>query len=169
MRNILITGLPRSGKTTLLERLIAHVPNRQGFVTREALRDGRRVGFDIITADGQSRPLASIDFKTPYRVSQYSLDLAGFEQQLPPLLHIQKGQLLYLDEIGQMELFSEKYKELVRQYLDADNLFIGIISQVYHEDFTDAVRRRPDVVLFEITPENREARYEEIASLMRKK
>ncbi len=38
--NLIITGLPRSGKTTLLKRIIAEYNHKIGFVTNELRQDG---------------------------------------------------------------------------------------------------------------------------------
>ncbi|MBW2967620.1 AAA family ATPase [Candidatus Woesearchaeota archaeon] len=169
MKNILLTGLPRSGKSTLLERLVSSVGRRRGFITREVRKGGRRTGFELIGHDGQKCMLASVDFDTPYRVSSYCVDLEGFEAALDPYFSIRHGELLYLDEIGQMELFSDRFRELVRQYLDSPNMFFGTLSKVYHDRFTDEIRKRADVKVIELDPSGRERVYASIRRLLQEK
>ena len=65
-----------------------------------------------------------------------------------------------------MELFSEKFKALAMKYLDADNLFIGTISKVYSDEFTEAVKKRKDVVIVDIASDNREEKRRFIKRLM---
>ncbi|RLN19664.1 cancer-related nucleoside-triphosphatase isoform X2 [Panicum miliaceum] len=64
-RCLLVTGPPGVGKTTLVmrvfETLRASHPNLtiRGFYTREVRESGERVGFEVVTLDGRSGPLAS--------------------------------------------------------------------------------------------------------------
>ncbi len=163
IKNIILTGQPHSGKSTLLQRLLPDIPQRRGFITREILQEGVRRGFEVWTDDNIDFVLAHVEYSSlPYRVSRYGVDVAGFEAILPPLFEYQPNQLLYLDEIGQMELFSDKFKSLVENYLDAPNLFMGTLSAVYHDEFTTVVRSRKDILIVEITPENREQKYQEM-------
>lgn len=63
---LVITGIPQSGKTTMVRKLIRDLKNYsvksklQGFYTEEA-RDatGFRNGFDVVTLDGRRGTLAS--------------------------------------------------------------------------------------------------------------
>ncbi len=49
-KNILITGPPRSGKSTLIEKLVRRIGRpATGFFTREIREGGKRVGFSIDT------------------------------------------------------------------------------------------------------------------------
>lgn len=81
-------------------------------------------------------------------------------------MQFKKDELLYIDEIGQMEMFSDNFKKLVTSYLDSDNIFVGIISKVFQDPFIDKIKKRDDIKLFEITPENRKAKYLEINKLL---
>jgi len=58
-KNILLTGPPRCGKSTLIQKLITKIEKPMtGFFTREMREGGRRVGFLIITLDGKQGILA---------------------------------------------------------------------------------------------------------------
>lgn len=48
--NILITGLPQSGKTTLLKTILTDFPQKTGFFTNEIRENGTRTGFEIETS-----------------------------------------------------------------------------------------------------------------------
>jgi nucleoside-triphosphatase len=164
---ILLTGLPRSGKSTLLERVLESIPDKRGFVTREVRRDNERIGFEIVDDENRRRMLASVEFDTPQKVSRYCVDIPGFERTLPRFFRYDETQVLYLDEIGQMELFSDRFKALALNYLNSTNTFIGTISKIYEDEFIKSVKGRSDIVLIEITPENREQKYGEIRNLLR--
>jgi nucleoside-triphosphatase len=154
--NILLTGEPHAGKSTLLDRLVDDINDKLGFVTTEVSENGTRSGFELVSALGGRALLASIDSPSKIRVSKYGVNLDTlnlFIEELPP---IKGGQLLYIDEIGQMELYSEQFRKLVQEYLDSSNPFVGTLSSVYHDAFTDSLRQRGDVDIVEITPENRD-------------
>ncbi len=153
---LLLTGNPRSGKTTLLEGFIEAVPDRQGFVTREVREDGERVGFELVSSLGQTATLASVNSTSDIRVSRYGVEVDKLDAFLKDLPQVQAGNLLYVDEIGQMELFSDKFKSLIASYLNSDNPYAGTITSVFHDDFTDKVLRRDDVVLLKIGQDNRD-------------
>ncbi len=173
--NYLLTGQPRCGKSTLLERIVAEIPQKQGFLTKEMLSRSKekfnvsqRTGFVVVGNGNPVCTLAHVDFKTDFEVSKYYVDVQGFEWALPPFFQYAPEQLLYLDEIGQMQLFSPTFKKLVRNYLDAPNLFLGTLSAVYHDNFTKTLRRRSDVIILEITPSNREEMFHELYEIAQK-
>jgi nucleoside-triphosphatase THEP1 len=168
---LLITGLPRSGKSTLLERLINEIPHKRGFVTTEIREGGERTGFQAVTDTGHKQILSSIHIASQYKVPRsvggtYNVDVDAFDRLLSSLFDHNDTDLLYIDEIGRMELFSERFKELVNNYLIAPNNFIGTIPSAYDDEFIMKVKARTDVMLIEITPENRERKYEEIRKIL---
>lgn len=153
---ILLTGKPGCGKTSLLESFLELVPRKQGFVAREICVDGTRTGFELISSEADHTVLAHVDIESPYRVSRYGVDvdaLDAFLDHLPPL---GEGTLVYLDEIGEMELYSQRFKKLVGQYLDQADIYIGTITSSYQDDFTEEIRGRDDIALLNVRPDNRE-------------
>ncbi len=75
--NILITGIPGVGKTTLIKKLADALKNFHpaGFYTEEIREDGIRKGFALIGCDGRREVLSHTDIKSPYRVGKYKVDL----------------------------------------------------------------------------------------------
>ena len=167
IKKILITGLPRSGKSTLLEKVIHEIDNKKGFITREVRANEERTGFEIVTHDGRKKMLSSVNFKSSYKVSRYFVDVDGLDEIVATLRDYGQ-ELLYIDEIGQMELFSENFKDLVTNYLNSDNVFIATVSKVYEDDFIRRIKSRKDVLLYEITPENRGEKLAEIKDYLKK-
>jgi len=153
---ILLTGEPRSGKTTVLNNLLVLFPNRQGFITREIIVGGERTGFELVSSSGRVANLASVDSDSKLRVGKYGVELKNLDDFLSQLDPIKPDSLVYVDEIGQMELFSDLFKDIVDKYLNTDNLFIGAISIVYRDDFIKKVLDRDDVTLFHVTQQNRD-------------
>ena len=165
---LLLTGKPRSGKTTLLNKIIQDHNPKKGFVTEEIREDGERTGFKIVTNEGKESILASKDYKTEHKVSKYYVEIKNLDELIPGLQNIRKDDLLYIDEIGEMELFSEDFKKLVLQYLEAPNDFIGTITIVYEDEFTRTIRNNKDVKILEVTPENRDYKITEVKDLMKR-
>jgi nucleoside-triphosphatase len=166
VKNILFTGKPKSGKTTLLRKIIAQIPNKVGFVTNEMRKDVVRVGFEIETHAGEKSVLAHVDFDKSLSVGKYGLNLDNLNKLLPSV-EVFENEVLYLDEIGQMELQSQDFVQLARKYLDAKNICLATLTSVYEDGFTKEVRRRDDVTIYEITEENRDNLYEEILRKLR--
>jgi nucleoside-triphosphatase len=164
---LLITGEPRAGKTTLLEGFAEAVSEKQGFVTHELRENGERVGFELISSLGDRALLASVESEGPVRVSRYGIDVESLDNFLAALPVPGAGKLIYVDEIGQMQLFSDLFKQKIRDYLDAPNFYAGTITNVYEDDFTREILERNDVVLLRATVENRE-RMEDVLSCLAK-
>ncbi|MBI2044311.1 AAA family ATPase [Candidatus Pacearchaeota archaeon] len=167
MIKIIITGLPGSGKSTVLEKVISDIKNKKGFITREIRNNGLREGFKIVTNNGKDKILASIHFKTPHKVSKYYVDLNGFEEILPEFFNFSKNETLYIDEIGEMELFSKQFEELIMKYLNSENTFLATLSKVYSNDLIKSIKERKDVKIVEITADNREEKLKEIKKMIK--
>lgn len=167
-KNILITGKPKSGKSTLLKGLITDIPNKTGFVTNEILGESGRVGFEIETRTGRRTMLARVDSETPYKVSKYFVNVSNLDAALSEISDFDDNDLLYLDEIGQMQLFSDTFKRLALHYLDSENTCVATLSYVFEDDFTRSIRERDDVILIEISTENHEEREKFITQLLQK-
>lgn len=155
-KNILITGKPKSGKSTLLAKLITYIPNKIGFLTNEILKENNRIGFEIQTHLGHKTPLAHTDFETPYKVSKYFVDIKNLESALLEISSFKSTDILFLDEIGQMQLFSQNFRKLVLQFLNSSNTCLMTLSSIYEDDFIRSLKTRDDIILVEIMPENRE-------------
>lgn len=66
-----------------------------------------------------------------------------------------------------MELYSDKFKELVGCYLTAENPFIGTLSAVYDRPLIREIKQRDNIKVIEVTLENRELLREGIYSSFR--
>jgi nucleoside-triphosphatase len=167
-KNILLTGMPKSGKSTLLERIVTEQTNKVGILTREIREEGIRTGFEVVNYKGEHIPIASINFESNIQVSKYFVSIKNLDNILPSVLLFDKNNFLYLDEIGQMQMNSEKFKELTLKYLNSKNLCLATISKVYSNEFIDSIKQRHDIILVEITPENRDETYQFVTKLIGK-
>jgi nucleoside-triphosphatase len=159
MNNILIEGRPGIGKTTCMRALAARLPQMKigGFLTAEIRENGRRVGFRIETFAGDAGTLAHIHMPVGPRVGKYRVDQAVLERIGVNGLRqaLQDAHILLIDEIGQMELLSCRFQEVVRQCLDSTIPVIATVMLKPHP-FVDQMKARPDVRLIRITHDNRE-------------
>lgn len=153
---ILLTGSPKSGKTTLLMTLIADIHPKHGMVAKEVLEGGVRVGFDLLDEFDHGATLSRVDKRTAYPVGRYFVDIKSLDSYIDNLSPVVSGQLLYIDEIGQMQLYAEKFKTLVSTYLDSNNDYLGTITAVFEHPFVSEVKKRTDVLLCTVTPDNRQ-------------
>jgi nucleoside-triphosphatase len=87
---LFLTGTPGVGKTTLIRGVLKRLKEVRcaGFYTEEKRHKGQRIGFKIITLDGQEGTLASIGRKEP-TVGRYSIHIAEFEKLILPQLDSQ--------------------------------------------------------------------------------
>ncbi|MGC1121655.1 MAG: nucleoside-triphosphatase [Candidatus Methanofastidiosia archaeon] len=151
--NILITGRPGIGKTTLIKNVINGVDTASGFFTTEMREKGKRVGFAIETVKGTKGVLAHVNIQGKYMVSKYTVNLSDIETVCVPSLDTESG-LIVIDEIGKMELFSDQFRRSVLQALDTGKVIATIMEQSH--PFTDAIKKRDDVELVTVTEETRD-------------
>jgi nucleoside-triphosphatase len=157
-QKVLVTGRPGSGKTTLIKRVLDELPQRFGGFYTEEIRDhGTRVGFKIVALEGGEAVFAHVDFTTPKRVGKYRLDLSALEAVGVDAIRkaMQGERLIVIDEIGPMEIRSAPFREAVVDALDSK---LPVLATIFLRSlpFTDAIKSRPDVVLIEVRPDNRE-------------
>lgn len=156
--NILITGYPGVGKTTLIKKVIANLNrNIGGFYTHERRINGKRTGFYISDFCGNKMVMADVNFRTGYRVGKYGVNLEAFEIiGIKALKKAKKNSdLVVVDEIGTMELFSEKFCHILLDIFAADKPLLATIKKRDNE-FLHKLKKRKDVTLFELTINNRD-------------
>ncbi len=155
--NILITGPPRCGKSTVIEKIVERIDfPATGFSTREIREKDRRVGFSITTLDGREGILAHQNLRSKFRVGKYGVHIKDIEAiAVPSIIPSTEGEVVVIDEIGKMECFSLKFRESLAEVLDSPNLVIGSIAQKGGA-FIQGIKKREDVVVITVTPQNRD-------------
>jgi len=154
----LITGKPGVGKTTLIQKIIDRMRsvNIAGFYTAEIRSKGSRLGFELQGLNGKRRTLAHVDVDSQHRVGKYRVDTGGFEEFLETLeLQNPDVELIVIDEIGKMELFSNRFRNLVCHVLNSDKQLLASIA-LQGGGFIREIKKRSDIHLLEVTQDNRE-------------
>ena len=154
----LITGLPGIGKTTLVFKVLEQIAPTQiaGFYTSEVKFRGRRVGFELRDLGGERRLLAHTTIDSPHRVGKYGVDTKGFDEFILKLeMRTSNARLIVIDEIGKMELFSRRFRGLIRHVLRTDKELLAIVS-LKGGGLIKEIKQRSDVHIFEVTRQNRD-------------
>lgn len=169
-KHILLTGKPGVGKTTVIKKIVPLLGvDAGGFYTEEIRVMDRRMGFRIITLDGKDGILAHVDCNSNYKVGKYRVDLDSFESVAIPTLEkaIKDKAIIVIDEIGKMELFSMKFKELVSNILDGEKTLLCVIKE-NGDVFTENIKKRGDVTMITVNYENRECLPEKVFEILKR-
>ena len=156
-RVLLLTGKPGTGKTALIKEAIAVAKIKSGgFYTEEIRVGGIRQGFRIVTIDGKNSILAHVNISSPYQVSKYKVDIDSLNKVGVSALHqaLKESDLIVIDEIGKMELFSPQFREAISQAIENDKKVLGTIMLSSHP-FADKIKRHPEVKTLAVTGANR--------------
>ena len=160
----LLTGRPGTGKTSIIKQAVAGMKGKAGgFYTEEMRSRGVREGFRLVTLDGQSAILAHISIHSPYLVSKYGVDIDSLDRVGVSALRqaAQQCDLVVIDEIGKMELFSANFRDAVLQIINGGKRVLGTIMLNPHP-WADAIKRQPQVNLIEVTRYNHHQVLEEL-------
>lgn len=173
-KKILLTGRPRVGKSTIIQRVVerlrgAGFKDIGGFYTSEIRRTGERIGFAINTLNGKVGRLAEVGFESPYRLGKYGIDMESFdtialralEDAIPPTFPQGGERLIVIDEIGYMELKSRRFRELVIKAMDSPAFVLATIMRSRF-DFANDIKARPDVEVIVVRVDNRDRLVDEI-------
>ena len=156
-RVYLLTGRPGTGKTSLIKQAVADFEGRAGgFYTEEIRSRGTRLGFKLVTLDGNEAILSHIDFDKRFRVGKYGVDIRSLEQVGVSALRRaeQQDDLIVVDEIGKMELLSADFRDAVLKIIGGGKRVLGTIMLDSNPQ-ADAIKCQPQVNLVEVTRANR--------------
>jgi len=151
-KHILLTGYPRTGKTTLLKEIIKDLDSCGGFYTEEIIQNNERTGFKIKTLNGKEGILAKKGLESKYRLGKYGINIKDLEEIGVEAIEqaLKTKEIIIIDEIGKMEFFSEKFKDTISKILDSDKRVIGTI----HRDLLGLVDQRQDTEILEVNLNN---------------
>ncbi|MHC1585080.1 MAG: NTPase [Candidatus Syntropharchaeia archaeon] len=155
--NYLLTGKPGTGKTTIIKKVIERIKDAGGFYTEEMREGGKRVGFKIVTLEGEEGILAHEKEKGEYRVGKYVVCIDDLENVAVKSIKkaLRQNKIVVIDEIGKMELFSEKFREAVLFALNSEKKVLGTIMYK-RNPFSDEIKKRKDTEIVVVNMKNRD-------------
>jgi nucleoside-triphosphatase len=138
---IFLTGMPRCGKSTVVQKVLEKIGKKglriAGILTPEKKLRGERWGFEIIDiASGERGILASVNTKSKVRVSKYGVNVADIDRiaaKFEQSLHI--ADIIVIDEIGKMEFYSSKFKEVLQKALESNKALLATLHRNLVKDF----------------------------------
>ena len=173
-RCIFLTGRPGIGKTSVLLRVIKILKDEGllvgGMISHEARQGASRVGFRLIdVTNGREGWLAHIHHKSgpsvgKYRVNLYDLYHIGVRAISSA---IDTADVIVIDEVGPMELFSTAFKEAVTRAIESSKILIGVLHFRARDPLISTIRITPHVHIFEVTLTNRQHLHKTIIHIIR--
>ena len=163
-----ITGLPRSGKSAVLDKVVKMIeeessgslgiPVIAGMRSEAIIENGERVGYacvDIVT--GERGIMAHKEIDSRHRVLGYGIDPSEIDRVgVTAILNaVGNCQYLVIDEVGKFTDESEGFVSAVREALKYDMPTLLTLHKKSRHPLLQDVRRRDDGRILEVTPVNR--------------
>ena len=170
-----ITGLPRSGKSAVLDKVVSMVNEERkadslgrrrsgvaniigGMRTEAVIEGGERVGYacvDILTGDRGVMAHREIDSRN--RILGFGIDPSELDKVAVPAIQNAVGncEILVIDEVGKFSVESEGFVAAVRGALEYDMPTLLTLHKKSRHPLLQDIRRRDDGRILEVTPVNR--------------
>jgi nucleoside-triphosphatase len=156
---LFLTGNPGIGKTTVIRATLKGLQGIRcaGFYTEEIREKGERVGFRVTTLDGHEGTLASVGVKKGPRVGKYTVHVKEFEELVLPFMDPEgtPADLYVIDEIGKMELLSQRFRDTLLDLLDRPTNLLATIAK-RGKGLIEQIKEKNDIELIEATKDNRD-------------
>lgn len=151
--NLLLTGNVNIGKSTIIHKVI-QVMNIQpaGFYTKPVWIDQVIVGFKMYDYHHRTSPFWIGIKDTPLTCQPITENFNVFGSQI--LDDCLQEPYIILDEIGFLERHAYAYQSKITALLDADITVLGVIKPKV-TPFLNKIRARKDIILIEVTENNR--------------
>ena len=156
LMKIFITGLPGSGKSTVLIKTIELLGEKEikvgGFITPEMEERGRRTGFyvkDIVST--QIAVFASIHFRFGPRLGKYGVDVDAFDRIAIKAIDFALAEcdVIVIDEIGKLEFYSGEFQKKLTSILLVDKPVLAAVHRAYIQQLKNSGE------ILTVTKENR--------------
>jgi nucleoside-triphosphatase len=165
-RLFFVTGQPGVGKTSILLRIADALKAKgydiRGMISREIREQGTRIGFEITDFYTEQKGwLAHVKQSSGPQVGKYRVNLDNLKNiGVNAILNaIKNADVIVVDEIGPMELFSQAFRDVILQAVNSTKPLLGTIHFRAQSPFISAIKARNDVEIFEVTIENRQNIY----------
>ena len=173
-----ITGMPSVGKTQTLVKIIEALEDRgytvEGMITEPIIEKKKRVGFYVLDWQSKKKEVfAHVDIDSKEKVGKYGVDANALENVGIPAIEKaitdEEVDIIIIDEIGKMEMLSERFCEMVIEALDSDKPIMVTLHKKSRSPLLQDVRRRDDIRILEVTPVNRNLLPYKIEKIMEEK
>jgi len=182
-----ITGLPRSGKSAVMEKVLEMLTDERqreltmrgmardhpllgGIRTEPLLENGERLGYKVINiVTDEESVIAHKSIDSRLRVLGYGLNIEELERVAIPAIQyaVDHCEVLVIDEIGKFSVESEAFVSAVRSALEVDMPTLLTLHKKSRHPLLQDIRRRDDGRILEVTPVNRALLPYKIHKLMR--
>lgn len=169
-----ITGLPSAGKTQAILRVIDMLEEDGkavgGMITEPILKKGRRIGFYV--KDWLSKRegiFAHVEHESKIKVGKYGVNIDVLDRIGVRAIEeaTKNAEVIVIDEVGKMEVESERFVEAVKKALDTEKSILLTLHKKSRNPLLQEIRRRDDVRILEVTPINRSLLPYKIMKLLR--
>ena len=171
-----ITGLPRSGKSAVMEKVVSMLADERveemrargddveaakllgGMRCEPLVEDGERVGFKCINYQtGEEAVMAHKNIDSRTRVLGYGIDPEALDRVAVPAIQeaMDDYEVIVIDEIGKFSVESEAFVEVVRKAMEVDKPTLVTLHKKSRHPLLQDIRRRDDARILEVTPVNR--------------
>ena len=168
-----ITGLPRSGKCAVLDKVVSmgvdgdKTGSRSsvsglkvigGMRTEAIIENGERVGYACIDIEtGERGVMAHREIDSRNRILGYGIDPSEIDRIGVPAIQNAVGncEILVVDEVGKFSVESEGFVDVVRAALEYDMPTLLTLHKKSRHPLLQDIRRRDDGRILEVTPVNR--------------
>ena len=171
-----VTGLPRSGKSAVMEKVVSMLSDERleemrargddveaakllgGMRCEPVVENGERVGFKCINFQtGEEAVMAHKSIDSRLRVLGYGIDPEALERVAVPAIQeaMDDYEVLVIDEIGKFSVESEAFVEVVRKAMEIDKPTLLTLHKKSRHPLLQDIRRRDDARILEVTPVNR--------------
>jgi nucleoside-triphosphatase len=164
LKNLLLTGRPGIGKTTLINESVRRIRETGikigGISTREIRSRGIRKGFMIRDIEsGREAIMASTDFKKGPNIGRYRVDISALTEVGVTAIHtaIEEAEVIVIDEIGPMELLSPEMSKIILRAIESAKPVLGVIHWKMRERLTHAILSNPKTKVVEVRHDNRDS------------
>lgn len=156
--NILLEGLPRVGKTTLVQRLLScPLFKFGGFYMQAVAQDAHRREFKLVTFEGRLRfPEERLVLRRFDLIGVLGLDIQQLETIGAQAIHraITACDVVIIDEIGRHESQSFRFQNAVLEALDSRTPLVAT-TPLHGPPWIESLKNRPDVEVITVTEGNR--------------
>ncbi|MBO7741627.1 MAG: hypothetical protein J6S21_03650 [Victivallales bacterium] len=168
-KHIFLTGAVQSGKSTVMEKVLAELDFSVGGFRSGSGPDRHEADRWLYLWDAAGQPVYDEEHRVAYITPE---ERRSFPERFDVLgcAALQQAKnsgvdLILMDECGFLERDAIEFQAEVRNTLDGNIPVFGVV-RLRSSGWTDAIRNHPDVTLITVTEGNRNALPEQIISLL---